>query len=98
MSINLDTLKKIAKMAHIELGNDTNAAHDKLVATLENIQALQAIDTSNTEIFTHKFAGDQTLRSDEATTHSNLEALAKIASNFHDDSYQVPNVLAESGE
>lgn len=98
MSINLDTLKKIANMAHIELGNDTSAEHDKLVATLANIQTLQTIDTTDTEAFTHKLAGEQTLRNDEATTQSNLDALAAIASNFQDDSYQVPNVLADSGE
>lgn len=98
MSITLDTLKKIAKMAHIELDSDTSGAQTKLASTLTNIETLLTIDTSDTEIFTHKFADKQTLRSDEATAKNNLNALAKIANNFHADSYQVPNVLADSGE
>lgn len=98
MSIDINTLEKIAKMAHIDLKDNTNAAHTKLMATIENINIIQYVDTTNKDIFTHKNFGEPTLRNDESNLESQRAALAKLSANFHEDSYQVPKVLATAGE
>lgn len=99
MSIDLiSILEETAKMAHIDLTYNLKTAHAKLTATLENIKIINSIDTTNSKLFTHKNYGEASLREDETNFKSQSIALAKLSKNFHKDGYQVPKILAKSGE
>lgn len=94
MSINLDLLQTIAKLAYIEISNDTEIMLNKLLSIDKAVKLLKEISTNGIEPFKHEHFTQQNIREDVVTIDNNREKLAKLAPKFSNDAYQIPIVLS----
>jgi aspartyl-tRNA(Asn)/glutamyl-tRNA(Gln) amidotransferase subunit C len=92
MAITLKSLQKIALMAHID-PKDAEMILPKTVSTLQDIEILKQVDTTNIEPLTHPSASHQYLRKDEVSNDSHIKELEDIAPSFEDGHFLVPNTL-----
>lgn len=94
MSISLDQVHRIAKLARIELadGEDARTA-DQLNGIFGLIEQMQAVDTSGVAPMAHAVDLSQRLREDAATEANQRDAFQTIAPEVEAGLYLVPKVI-----
>ena len=94
MSINIETIEHIAKLARLGLdASQKAAAISQLEQMLGVFEALNVIDVSNVEPLFHPSELALTLRSDQVTEHDQHEAFQALAADVGGEMYLVPKVL-----
>ena len=94
MSINIETIEHIAKLARLGLDPGQKvAAISQLEQMLGVFEALNAIDVAGVEPLFHPSELALTLRSDQVTEHDQHEAFQALAADVGGEMYLVPKVL-----
>ena len=94
MSLSPDDVKRIARLARIEI-SDSDAAESqvRLNAIFDLIATMQAVDTANVSPMAHAQDVSQRLREDVVTETDHHVAFQKIAPAVECDLYLVPKVI-----
>lgn len=98
MSINLETVQEIAKLAYIELDNDIEIMHNKLLSILKAVEILHQVDTTGVTPFKHEHFTQQNIREDIIDRNNIQDTLERIAPKFNNSAYQIPIVLTNTGK
>ena len=94
MSLSTDDVRRIAKLARIEIDDaDAAATRTRLNAIFELIAAMQAVDTSGVEPMAHARDVFQRLREDAITETDRRAAFQAVAPAVEDGLYLVPRVI-----
>ena len=94
MSLTLDDVRHIARLARIELAaGEDQATQAKLAGIFGLIEAMQAVDTSGVEPMSHPQDLAQRLRPDVATEPDRRDAFQAIAPQTEGGLYLVPKVI-----
>ncbi len=94
MSIDIDEVKKIAKLAGLNVDEaDVQAYATNLSNILELVAQMDAIDTTGVTPMSHPFDVVQRLREDVVTETNRREDFQAIAPKTEDGLYLVPKVL-----
>ena len=94
MSLNLDQVRRIARLAQIEISAaEAMQTRDRLNDIFTLIEQLQAVDTTGVEPMAHAVAATQRLRPDQATETDRRSAFQALAPETEDGLYLVPRVL-----
>jgi len=94
MSLNLDQVERIARLAHIEISPAEAAqTRDRLNDILGLIEQLQAVDTAGIEPMAHAVDASQRLREDQPTETDRRSAFQAIAPETEAGLYLVPRVI-----
>lgn len=94
MSLTLDDVRHIARLARIELAPGEDAATlGKLSAIFGLIEAMQAVDTAGVEPMSHPQDLAQRLRPDTVTESDRREAFQAVAPQTEAGLYLVPKVI-----
>ncbi len=98
MSINLETVQATAKLAYIELNDDTEIIKNKLLSILKAVELLHKVDTEGVSHFKHKHFNQPNMREDIVDGNNTQEKLEKLAPKFKNEAYQIPIVLNTTGK
>lgn len=94
MSLSLDDVAKIARLARLEL---TNAEAAQTLGQLNNIfgliEQMQAVNTDGVEPMSHAVDVAQRLREDRVTETNQREAFQSVAPEAEGGLYLVPRVI-----
>ncbi len=94
MSIEVDEVKKIAKLACLKVDEaDVQAYATNLSNILDLVAQMDAIDTTGVTPMSHPFDVVQRLRDDVVTDTNRREDFQAIAPKTEDGLYLVPKVL-----
>ena len=94
MSLNLEQVTRIARLARIELSaNEADATRDQLNGILGFIEQLQSVDTSGIAPMAHAVDVVQRLREDKVTETDQRAAFQAIAPDVEAGLYLVPKVI-----
>ena len=94
MSLTTDDVRRIAKLARIEIDDaDAAATQTRLNAIFELIAAMQAVDTSGVEPMAHARDVYQRLRADVPTETEHRAAFQAVAPAVENGLYLVPKVI-----
>ena len=95
MSLNLDQVERIARLAHIEISPaEALQTRDRLNSIFELIEQLQAVDTAGIAPMAHAVDVSQRLRADVVTeTIDRREAYQSVAPEAEAGLYLVPRVI-----
>ena len=98
MSLSDDQVRRIARLARIEVrADETAAVASRLNRVLGLIDQMSAVDTAGIEPMAHPLdaqrPGGQRLRADEATEADRREAYQSVAPAVQDGLYLVPKVI-----
>lgn len=94
MSINIETIEHIAKLARLGLdASQKTAAITQLEQMLGVFEALNAIDVAGIEPLFHPSELALTLRIDQVTEEDQHEAFQALAADVSGNLYLVPKVL-----
>ena len=94
MSIEVDEVKKIAKLAALNVEDaDLPAYATNLSNILDLVAQMDAVDTTGVTPMSHPFDAVQRLREDVVTEVDRREAFQKIAPKTEDGLYLVPKVI-----
>ncbi|MBI3523016.1 MAG: Asp-tRNA(Asn)/Glu-tRNA(Gln) amidotransferase subunit GatC [Betaproteobacteria bacterium] len=95
MSLNLDQVERIARLAHIEISPAEAAqTRDRLNAIFDLIEQLQAVNTAGIAPMAHAVDVSQRLRADVVTeTIDRREVFQAIAPEAEAGLYLVPRVI-----
>jgi aspartyl-tRNA(Asn)/glutamyl-tRNA(Gln) amidotransferase subunit C len=94
MSLTLDDVRHIARLARVELApGEDGATLGKLTAIFGLIEAMQAVDTSGVEPMSHPQDLAQRLRPDAVTESDRREAFQAVAPQTEAGLYLVPKVI-----
>ncbi len=94
MSISIDEIKKIAKLACLNVDDaDVQAYATNLSNILALVAQMDAIDTTGVTPMSHPFDVIQRLREDVVTDTNRREDFQAIAPKTEDGLYLVPKVL-----
>ena len=94
MSLSIDDVKRIAKLARIRVSEDEAAGYQtQLNGIFGLIEAMQAVDTAGVEPMSHAQDLAQRLRPDAVTEPNRREAFQAIAPQVEDGLYLVPKVI-----
>ena len=94
MSLNLDEIARLARLARIELSAaEAAATRDQLNGIFELIAQLQATDTAGIVPMSHAVDLAQRLRSDLVTEMDRREAFQALAPEVEAGLYLVPKVV-----
>ena len=94
MSLNLDQVERIARLAHIEISPEEAAqTRDRLNDILGLIEQLQAVDTAGIEPMAHAVDAVQRLRADQPTETDRRSAFQAVAPETEAGLYLVPRVI-----
>jgi aspartyl-tRNA(Asn)/glutamyl-tRNA(Gln) amidotransferase subunit C len=94
MSLTLDDVRHIAKLARIELAEgEDEATLGKLSAIFGLIEVMQAVDTSGVEPMSHPQDLAQRLRPDAVTEADRRDAFQAVAPQTEAGLYLVPKVI-----
>jgi aspartyl-tRNA(Asn)/glutamyl-tRNA(Gln) amidotransferase subunit C len=94
MSLNLEEVGRIARLARLELSPDEiGRTGDQLNGILSFIEQLQAVDTSGVVPMAHAMDIFQRLRTDAVTEPDRREAFQAIAPETQAGLYLVPKVI-----
>jgi aspartyl-tRNA(Asn)/glutamyl-tRNA(Gln) amidotransferase subunit C len=94
MSLSLDDVRRIARLARIALSDDeTRDVHAKLGSIFGLIDALQAIDTAGVEPMAHAQDVALPLREDVVTETDARARYQQVAPAVEDGLYLVPRVI-----
>ena len=94
MALNLDDVKRVARLARIAI-DETEAAAVlvQLGGVFQLIEQMQAVDTRGIEPMSHALDVVQRLREDVVTESDQHELFQKIAPQVEDGLYLVPKVI-----
>ena len=94
MSIDVDEVKKIAKLAALDVKEeDMQSYADNLSNILGLVEQMSAVDTTGVTPMSHPFDVVQRLREDVVTEVDRREDFQAIAPKTEDGLYLVPKVL-----
>jgi len=94
MSIDVDEVKKIAKLAALNVKDeDIQSYADNLSNILDLVEQMSAVDTTGVTPMSHPFDAVQRLREDTVTDLNRREDFQAIAPKTEDGLYLVPKVL-----
>ena len=94
MSIEIDEVKKIAKLASLNVDEaDVQAYATNLSNILDLVAQMDAIDTTDVTPMSHPFDAVQRLREDVVTDFNRREDFQAIAPKVEDGLYLVPKVI-----
>jgi len=94
MSIDVEEVKKIAKLAALNVKDEEIQAYaDNLSNILGLVEQMNAVDTTGVTPMSHPFDAVQRLREDVVTDLNRREDFQKIAPKTEDGLYLVPKVL-----
>ena len=94
MSIEVDEVKKIAKLAALDVDDaDLQSYATNLSNILDLVAQMDAVDTTGVTPMSHPFDAVQRLREDTVTEVDRREEFQKIAPNTEDGLYLVPKVI-----
>ncbi len=94
MALNIEDIKRIAHLAHIEINDsEANTTLIKLSGILGLIEQMQAVDTTGITPMSHSQDLVQRLREDVVTQTNQREAFQAIAPATQDGLYLVPRVV-----
>lgn len=99
MSLDLSDVKRLARLAQLDLNEDQAAKTlDKLNGIFNLVEQMRAVDTAGTEPLNHPIAAYQDdvvlrLREDEVTEPNRREDYQKVAPVVQDGLYLVPKVI-----
>lgn len=94
MSIDVDEVKKIAKLAALNVKDeDLQSYADNLSNILGLVEQMSVVDTTGVTPMSHPFDAVQRLREDVVTEVDRREDFQAIAPKTEDGLYLVPKVL-----
>ncbi|PCJ86632.1 MAG: Asp-tRNA(Asn)/Glu-tRNA(Gln) amidotransferase GatCAB subunit C [Thiotrichaceae bacterium] len=94
MSIDVDEVKKIAKLACLNIDEaDIQSYATNLSNILDLVAQMEMVDTTGVTPMSHPFDVVQRLREDVVTESNRREAFQAIAPKTEDGLYLVPKVL-----
>ena len=94
MSLSIDDVKRIAKLARIRVSEDEATGYQtQLNGIFGLIEAMQAVDTAGVEPMSHAQDLAQRLRPDAVTEPNRREAFQAVAPQVEDGLYRVPKVI-----
>ena len=94
MSIEVDEVKKIAKLACLKVDDaDLSSYATNLSNILDLVEQMNAIDTAGVTPMSHPFDAVQRLREDVVTDTDRREDFQAIAPKTEDGLYLVPKVI-----
>lgn len=94
MSLSIDEVRHIARLARIELGEgEAQDALDKLNDIFGLIEQMQAVDTTQVEPMSHPQDVAQRLRDDVVTESDRRDAYQRVAPQVEAGLYLVPKVI-----
>jgi len=94
MSLSLQEVEHIAKLARLELTDEQKARYRKqLEAILEHVAKLQELDTKDVAPTASVSVGQMPLRADEARSELEKDDLLKNAPKQDDGQFQIPPVF-----
>ncbi|WP_324780120.1 Asp-tRNA(Asn)/Glu-tRNA(Gln) amidotransferase subunit GatC [Thiobacillus sedimenti] len=94
MSLSQDDVKRIARLARIEIDDaQAQATQTQLNTIFDLIAAMQAVDTSGIEPMAHAQEVSQRLREDRVTETDRHAAFQAIAPAVENGLYLVPRVI-----
>jgi aspartyl-tRNA(Asn)/glutamyl-tRNA(Gln) amidotransferase subunit C len=94
MSLDLEQIRRIARLARIAVSDDEAAATAaKLNDLLGLIEQMQAVDTTGIEPMSHAMDLVQRLREDKAVEPDRRDAFQSLAPAVQDGLYLVPRVV-----
>ena len=94
MSLSIDDVKRIAKLARIRVSEDEAAGYQtQLNGIFGLIEAMQAVDTAGVEPMSHAQDLAQRLRPHAVTEPDRRQAFQAIAPQTEDGLYLVPKVI-----
>jgi aspartyl-tRNA(Asn)/glutamyl-tRNA(Gln) amidotransferase subunit C len=94
MSLSLEEVHKIARLARIELADgEAQDTLDKLNSIFGLIEQMQAVDTTGIEPMSHPQDVAQRLRDDVATEPDRRDAFQAVAPQTEAGLYLVPQVI-----
>jgi len=94
MSIEVDEVKKIAKLAALNVKEEELQSYaTNLSDILDLVAQMNAVDTTGITPMSHPFDVSQRLREDVVTDHDRRDDFHKIAPNTEDGLYLVPKVI-----
>lgn len=94
MSIEVDEVKKIAKLAALSVSDaDLESYATNLSNILDLVAQMEAVDTTGVTPMSHPFDAVQRLREDVVTETNRREEFQAIAPRTEDGLYLVPKVL-----
>jgi aspartyl-tRNA(Asn)/glutamyl-tRNA(Gln) amidotransferase subunit C len=94
MSLSIDDVKRIARLARIRVSEDEAAGYQtQLNGIFGLIESMQAVDTAGVEPMSHAQDLAQRLRPDAVTEPNRREAFQAVAPQVEDGLYLVPKVI-----
>ena len=94
MSIEVDEVKKIAKLACLNVAEaDIQSYATNLSNTLDLVKQMSAVDTTGVTPMSHPFDAVQRLREDVVTDFNRRDDFQAIAPAVEDGLYLVPKVI-----
>lgn len=94
MSLNPEEVRRIARLARLELSPDeTGRTRDQLNGILAFIEQLQAVDTSDIAPMAHAMDIAQRLRTDAVSEPDRRDAFQALAPETEAGLYLVPKVI-----
>ena len=94
MSLSIDEVRHIARLARIELAEgDAQDTLDKLNRIFGLIEQMQAVDTRDVEPMSHPQEVSQRLREDSVTEDDQRAAFQAVAPQTEAGLYLVPKVI-----
>ena len=94
--ISSDEVKKVAKLARLELNESETRQHaQQLEKILDYINQLEKIDTENISCTTRAIEVINVLRKDEKKDYKNSEELLDLAPSRENKFFKVPKIINE---
>ena len=94
--ITNDEVKKVARLARLELNEDEINSHAKqLEKILEYIKQLEKIDTDDVLCTTRAIEVINVFRKDEKKNFDGTEELLKLGPSKEDNYFKVPKIISE---
>ena len=94
MSIEIDEVKKIAKLAALDIAeSDIQSYATNLSNILDLVTQMEAVDTTGVTPMSHPFDVVQRLREDKVTAENRRDDFLAIAPKTEDGLYLVPKVI-----
>lgn len=94
MTISLDDVKRVSKLAHIEISeNEAQQTLVHLAGIFDLIEQMQAVETFDVTPMSHSQDMTQRLREDVVTEHDQHALFQSIAPRVEAGFYLVPKVI-----
>ena len=94
--ISSDEVKKVAKLARLELNDNEIQKHaEQLEKILDYIKQLERINTENISCTTRAIEVVNVLRKDEKKDYENSEELLNLAPSRENKFFKVPKIISD---